>query len=176
MDTKPYALHENFIRMSLDDVLRSTALERRTGARMEAFYSERPFDYTYGRGAGVRTYRSLPFPEGYVYPHYRARVFGNLDLCFVNYYEDERQHLGWHSDDSPEQDDSAPIVVFSFGAEREIWVREKESDQRDRIVLPHGSAFVMKPGMQQTHEHRIPKCDRPCGSRLSMTWRKSAER
>lgn len=40
-----------------------------------------------------------------------------------------------------------------------------------RQKLADGSLFVMPAGMQDTHKHRIPRNDRPCGPRISLTFR-----
>ena len=91
--------------------------------------------------------------------------------------------------DSPEMDHARPVVTVSFGAAREIWMRctdqaalaravgrryvpgVKTTAEVFRQVLAPGSALVMLPGMQRTWQHRIPKHDRPCGPRISLTFR-----
>lgn len=147
--------------------------EERTSARLEAFWSSSPDPYTYGQGRGVRSYYPKPFPTPMLVrkAQLEQMLQREMHLCFLNRYDDAHQHLGWHADDSPEQDDDAPIVVQSYGAEREIWVRSKTGGEADKILLEHGSIFVMRPGMQQTHHHRIPKHPQPCGVRISLTWR-----
>jgi len=41
-----------------------------------------------------------------------------------------------------------------------------------KVRLGHGSLCIMKPGMQDTHLHRIPKSDsQNCGPRISLTYR-----
>lgn len=40
-----------------------------------------------------------------------------------------------------------------------------------RQKLADGSLFVMPAGMQDTHKHRISRSDRPCGPRISLTFR-----
>jgi hypothetical protein len=40
-----------------------------------------------------------------------------------------------------------------------------------RIKLENGSIFLMPPGYQDTHLHRIPRHDLPCGPRVSLTFR-----
>jgi alkylated DNA repair dioxygenase AlkB len=123
-----------------------------------------------------------------------------LDVCFLNRYLHGRHHLGWHADDSPEMDDKRPIAVVSLGSEREIWFRpilgtrcsccgEMEHDihkmscyvrdsrktvygEVEKLKLGHGSLLLMAPGMQDTHQHRIPKSDdAKCGERISLTYR-----
>jgi alkylated DNA repair dioxygenase AlkB len=114
-----------------------------------------------------------------------------MDVCFLNGYKDGHDQLGWHSDDSPEMDDERPIVTVSLGAEREIWFRKippnrdkidvglrrgevniiMASPEIEKLKLGHGSMAIMLPHMQETHQHRIPKHDRECGPRVSLTFR-----
>ncbi len=105
-----------------------------------------------------------------------VRAYGaSYNVCFLNRYDHARQHLGWHADDSPEMDHDHGIAVVSFGAPREIWFREKGTTgivpAMHRMLLGHGSLLVMPPGFQRTWEHRIPKSDRECGPRVSLTYR-----
>ena len=137
--------------------------------------------YTYGQGRGVRTYTSIP---------YNAEVldvlnavnrlmddhgWGHMNGCFLNAYRNERQHLGWHADDFVKMDHTCPVVVVSFGQKREIWWREVGASGQvlpeNRRLLEHGSVFIMPPGMQHTHQHRIPKGGHKMGERVSMTFR-----
>jgi hypothetical protein len=73
-------------------------------------------------------------------------------------------------------DPEHPIAVVSFGAERYIWCKDKnyrgEIPGEDRYLLGSGSLFVMPKGFQDVNLHRIPKHDRPCGGRISLTFRK----
>lgn len=142
--------------------------------RKEYYVHESGEDYTYGTGQHARTYRSQPDHD--VIRDIRNALLVqtgiHFDVVFLNLYEHNRHHLGWHADDSPEMSDAHPIVSVSLGAEREIWWRENGSAVVFKQKLEHGSAFIMPPGMQDTHQHRIPKHDRPCGPRISLTFRK----
>ena len=68
-----------------------------------------------------------------------------------------------------------PIAVVSLGAEREIWWKDKHFKgtipQENRQLLKNGSLFIMPAGFQNDHLHKIPRCDRPCGIRISLTFR-----
>lgn len=142
--------------------------------RKEYYVHNSGFDYTYGAAPFARTYKSQvthPVIEEIRYS-LLAWLGVEFDVVFLNLYENERHHLGWHADDSPEMSHDHPIVSVSLGAEREIWFREKGSKEVEKLMLKHGSACAMLPGMQRTHEHRIPKCDRVCGPRISLTFRK----
>ena len=148
--------------------------EQRDAPRKECFFSLYKDTYTYGKGAGIRTYYPNEFTKSVnkireLLEHYDC---GELDLCFVNYYDGPRDHLGWHADDSPTINHEYPIAVVSFGAEREIWFRENGSSDVKKLLLNNGSLLLMKAGMQMTHQHRIPKHSALCGPRISLTFRK----
>jgi alkylated DNA repair dioxygenase AlkB len=100
----------------------------------------------------------------------------DLDICFLNLYLDQHKALGWHSDDSHTIDQTQPIAVVSFGAEREIWVKPKgyKGNIMDdwKQPLANGSLFIMPEGFQDDYLHKIPKNDRECGARVSLTFRK----
>jgi alkylated DNA repair dioxygenase AlkB len=147
--------------------------KRDTTPRREAFLSVDPVAYTYGSGDYARTYHSNPIPEFMRGFWSYAQMFAGceFELCFVNGYEDERNHLGWHADDSDSVDDTRPILVVSIGAEREIWFRDNERTFVDKLLLKSGSGLLMAPGMQDTHQHRIPKHHAKCGPRISFTFR-----
>lgn len=162
---------------------------------------DNPQPYTYGSGAHARTYQPQPLHKCLltVWSLLEGLSGHRFEVCFLNGYEDGRDHLGWHADDSPEMDDDRPIAIVSLGAEREIWFRESPrkvtlgpgvltfGDTRtkiaslevdvspgvtDRLLLQHGSLCLMQPGMQDTHQHRIPKSPlHDCGPRISFTFR-----
>lgn len=147
-------------------------------ARQEYFMSFVPRTYSYGnRHSGDVEYRSNGFSPDVALLCARLN-FANTNkynVCFLNRYDDEKQHLGWHADDFPGMDETKPIAVVSLGAEREIWWKPKGEkgivppDQRQ--LLEHGSVFTMPPGFQDGYLHKIPKWDRPCGVRISLTFR-----
>lgn len=155
--------------------------DERTPARREAFYSTVGKDYTYGSGEFARTYtpRSMHDESNLLHLSNKSFLaftesyFNPFELCFLNRYENEKQQLGWHADDDTAIDHTRPIAVISLGAEREIYIKPigGKDSEKEKIRLAHGSLLLMLPGMQQTHVHRIPKNDRPCGPRISLTYR-----
>jgi alkylated DNA repair dioxygenase AlkB len=147
--------------------------------RDEYFVSKHSDSYTYGAGAGRRTYDPMPWTVQLNLLHRVAESEARckFDYIFLNHYRDGKDQLGWHADDSPEMDDSRPILIMSFGQEREIWFRENASPgDIYRASMPDGSMLVMPPGMQDTHQHRIPKSHlHECGPRVSLTFRGKAK-
>lgn len=164
---------------SPDDTLRRLGSEldwerREDAPRSEYYCNDTPEPYAYGRGRGRRTYEVRPWhPEILaIRSKLEAECSCIFDTCFLNRYLNQRDHLGWHADDSPEMDDARPIVSVSLGVEREIWVRAKPKGQEIRkYKLGHGSAFIMPPGFQDAYMHQIPKASFACGERISLTFR-----
>lgn len=148
-----------------------------TEARKEYFMSDVPRSYTYGSGVGARTYSSRPYSLTVGAIQDLLNKDGlSYNVCFLNRYDTPQNQLGWHADDSPEMDPSHPIAVVSFGAEREIFWKpiehKGEIPPEWRRRLEHGSLFVMPAGFQDLYLHRIPKSDRACGIRISLTFRR----
>lgn len=148
-----------------------------TDARQEHFMSDVIREYSYGRGRGERTYTSHIFiPEVLSLKDKINQQFGtSYNVCFLNKYDTFKQRSGWHSDDSDSMDNTHPIAVISFGAEREIWwkLQDFKGDipAENKQKLHNGSLFIMPPGFQDLYFHRIPKHDRDCSTR-SLTFRK----
>lgn len=172
---KPIYLPKSFPHISCERLREELVWETQAGNREECWMDNSLRPYTYGNPEHARTYKA-----NMMFPIVREIMLsinlssGNFfDVCMANYYRDYRDHLGWHADDSPEMDHNYPIAVVSFGATRELWTRLNGAIDRDVYTLEHGSVFFMPVGMQQTHQHRIPKCSRQdCGPRLSLTFRK----
>lgn len=168
---------DGFVENSYLGVLWNTLdWEQRGAPRREYFCSQVGLPYTYGSGNGVRTYHPRPItPDIAVLWAAAEHTVGvKFELCFLNGYHDEKDHLGWHADDSPEMDDTRPIAVATFGAEREIWFKPqgtKGLENVTKLLLRDRSLCVMPPGFQDTHFHRIPKGSAACGPRVSLTFR-----
>jgi alkylated DNA repair dioxygenase AlkB len=176
-------IYEGFVKnqQQLHDKLWSTLplIQHDKVPRWECWMNDYGLPYTYGKGAGKRTYLAMPhWNEDVVQVRMNLQdIVGSADMncCFVNGYKDGHDQLGWHSDDSPEMDDCRPIVSVSLGAEREIWFRQALVigwGETKKLSMPPGSALVMEPGFQDLYQHRIPKSSRQdCGPRLSLTFR-----
>jgi len=132
----------------MEDELLSLSWETKRAARHEYFMADRETDYAYGRQDDGVSYTSKPwspylhemrdvvamwtfaslFREGIWNLQSAPRLIytGFFNGCFLNKYDDQHQHLGWHADDFAGMDAAAPITVMSFGAEREIWVKPQD--------------------------------------------------
>lgn len=151
--------------------------------RREYYANEINVPYTYGTPPHDRTYEPQPWNANLLYIKSWLETYmfveraelTRFEVCFLNGYEDQSDQLGWHSDDSPEMDDDRPIAIISLGVEREIYFRESTNKSNiqgiQKVKLEHGSLCIMLPGMQDTHQHRIPKASFMCGERISLTFR-----
>lgn len=90
-------------------------------ARKEYWWASDGRSYTYGTAPFERSYQSsqVVIPEIDVIAKQLAD-FSDLYGCFINYYNDQRNSLGWHSDDSTEIDRTKSLYVVSFGQPRVI--------------------------------------------------------
>lgn len=175
--TAPITYYPNFVvdpDTALAKLRDELAWERRGDApRCEYYCNDFPLPYVYGRGRGQRTYQVQPYHPVIleIRKNLEALTGTAFEVCFLNRYLNQSDQLGWHADDSPEMDDARPIGVVSLGVEREIWFREIDGKEIQQVKLGHGSLCLMAPGMQDTHQHRIPKASFQCGERISLTFR-----
>lgn len=145
-----------------------------TPTRMEYYVNDIDTPYTYGSGLGVRTYMPRPMNPFILGAKRAVQDFigEKMEVCFLNRYKNQRNWLGKHADNSPIMDPKRPIVLVTFGAERNIGFAPYENkDDASFLKLEHGSICIMLPGMQQSHVHWIPKAGFECGERVSMTFR-----
>lgn len=148
--------------------------------------------YTYGRGAGIRTYEAQAKRAEVDLIQILVRdklvslgiapddgQFNYFEGCFLNGYEGARDWLGWHEDDDPGIDHSKPIAIVSIYEDpkkkpRSIQFRERVGDGFSEVIdqpLAHGSLCIMPAGFQFSHQHRIPKAGFDCSNRISLTYR-----
>lgn len=147
--------------------------------RLEYYCNDFAVPYTYGTGDFSRRYDPQPYTPEILKIRNELEDFSSeiFEVCFLNGYRDGKDQLGWHSDDSPEMDDERSIAIISLGAKREIYFVEKDETgkrigETEKLWLEPGSLCIMKPGMQDTHYHRIPKSSiSDCGPRISLTFR-----
>lgn len=179
MTNPPITYFKDFLSAEANEIFKSLSedlawVRRDTTPRMEYYVNSVNVPYTYGGGDFARTYEAQPtHPTIDKVKDCLEKFTGTIfEVCFLNRYLNQSDHLGYHSDNSPEMDDGRPIGIVSFGVERDIWFRPINSaNDVTKVKLGHGSLCLMLPGMQDTHQHRIPKAGFQCGERISMTFR-----
>lgn len=165
--------------------------ERRDDApRMEYWTNTLHRDYTYGRGAGIRTYSHRPMPPEVIAGRVllEAKLGFDYEGCFLNGYDASRNRqdwLGWHEDDDTGINHDRPIAIVTLygkkdAALRKIAFREKlgiDADGKmtygpvEEVFLENGSLMLMPAGFQSKYQHAIPKVPGAWDSRISMTYR-----
>jgi alkylated DNA repair dioxygenase AlkB len=139
--------------------------------RLIAWYGDQGSGYSY---SGI-TLTPLPWAEPVL--QIRACVESvcrtGFNSVLLNYYRDERDSMGMHSDDEPELGSKPVIASVSLGAERVFILKHKRrTDIRPvRLPLANGSLLLMKGSTQQNWKHGIDKATRPCGPRVNLTFR-----
>ncbi len=93
----------------------------------------------------------------------------SFNAVLLNYYRDERDSMGWHSDDEPEMNQTM-IASLSLGAERVFKFRHKATKQKLQVKLTSGSLLLMK-NFQENWQHAIDKSSKPIGGRINLTFR-----
>ena len=140
--------------------------------RLIAWYGDPDRSYAY---SGIRL-EPLPWTPtlGALRATVEAIAGEPLDSVLLNHYRDQRDSVGLHSDDEPELGPTPTIATLSLGATRTLLLRHRQTAGRKpvRIALPSGSLLVMRGSTQQFWKHAIPKQARPCGPRVSLTFRR----
>lgn len=90
---------------------------------------------------------------------------------FVNWYENEKNYIGYHSDDERDLVKLAPIYSLSFGESRNFKLKNNETKEVYDFLLKDGMLLVMGGACQKEFKHSIPKTTQPKKSRINLTMR-----
>lgn len=147
--------------------------------RLVAWYGDEAVSYTYSGLSLV----ALAWTDALIAVKRRIEsVAGHrFNSVLLNYYRDQRDSMGMHSDDEPELGEQPVIASLSLGEERTLVLKHKYRKDVDTVKLPlaSGSLLVMKGDTQRHWKHGIHKERRQCGPRVNLTFRaivQSAER
>jgi alkylated DNA repair dioxygenase AlkB len=97
-----------------------------------------------------------------------------FNSVLLNYYRNERDSMGMHSDDEPELGAEPVIASLSLGEARTLVFRHRSDRRRKsiRIELGDGCLLLMRGATQRNWKHGIAKERRPCGARVNLTFRR----
>ena len=138
--------------------------------RLTAWYGDAGKSYTY---SGI-TMQPLPWTD--VLRTIKARIEPlsgvEYNSVLLNYYRNGSDSMSWHADDEPELGRNPVIGSVSFGASRVFHFKHKTAaDQRQKLVLQHGSFLLMAGETQHFWLHQIPKTSQPIQARINLTFR-----
>ncbi|HXW73260.1 MAG TPA: alpha-ketoglutarate-dependent dioxygenase AlkB [Steroidobacteraceae bacterium] len=139
--------------------------------RLTAWYADADARYSY---SGI-TLEPLPWSGTLVQIKGRIECFaGEYNSVLVNYYRDNRDSMGQHSDDEPELGDEPTIASVSLGHERTFVMRHKARKDLSpvRLSLKSGSLLLMRGPTQRFWTHGVPKQSVRCGPRINLTFRR----
>jgi alkylated DNA repair dioxygenase AlkB len=140
--------------------------------RLVAWYGDRGAEYTY---SGI-TLTPIPWTDLLLNIKRRveAAAGSGFNSVLLNYYRDNRDSMGFHSDDEPELGERPVIASLSLGEERTFILKHKVNKllKPIRIRLASGSLLLMKGETQRHWKHSISKEPRPCGPRINLTFRR----
>lgn len=140
--------------------------------RLVAWYGDRGSAYRY---SGVKL---TPLPWTDLLLTIRRRVEevagSSFNSVLLNYYRDNRDSMGFHSDDEPELGGEPAIASVSLGDERTFVLKHKTRKfvKPVRLRLGSGSFLLMKGETQRYWKHGITKEAGFCGPRVNLTFRR----
>jgi alkylated DNA repair dioxygenase AlkB len=142
--------------------------------RLIAWYGDRDTSYAY---SGI-TLEPLPWTDLLLEIKKRVETvtLASFNSVLLNYYRDNRDSMGFHSDDEPELGERPAIASVSLGEERTFILKHKVNKLAKpvRLKLASGSLLLMKGETQRYWKHGIAKETRPCGPRINLTFRRIA--
>ncbi|MBC7685349.1 MAG: alpha-ketoglutarate-dependent dioxygenase AlkB [Bdellovibrionales bacterium] len=141
--------------------------KRHPQPRLTAWQGEKAYTYS-----GL-TLAPLPFsPLVLEIKHAVERASGRrFNSVLLNFYRNERDSMGMHSDDEAELGPAPVIASVSFGAARTFILKHKRSQRAVKLDLSSGSLLLMSGQTQHHWRHGINKQSQPCGPRVNLTFR-----
>nr|AXL94975.1 replicase [Grapevine virus A] len=118
--------------------------------REVAFYSRHSKGYKYNGGS----HRSLGWDKALAELLDELELDDSYDHCLIQRYS-AGGGINYHADDEPCYLPGGSVVTVNLYGEATFEVKENSSGKVEQIRLSDGDVYVMGPGMQQTHKHRV---------------------
>ncbi len=139
--------------------------------RRTTWYGDPGISYAY---SGI-TMHSLPWTETLLAIKTRIEppAAQQFNSVLLNHYRDQRDSMGWHSDDEKELGKNPVIGSVSFGATRKFQFRHRQDKSlKVSVDLTNGSFLLMAGATQHHWSHCLPKATKPMDSRINLTFRR----
>lgn len=140
--------------------------------RLTAWYGDPSRAYAY---SGIR---NIPLPWTDLLRELKRRIEDcteeEFNSVLLNYYRDNNDSMGFHSDDEKELGPEPTIASLSLGDRRTFLFKHKTHKGLGLIPVPleSGTVLLMKGATQRNYMHAINREKRPCGPRINLTFRK----
>jgi alkylated DNA repair dioxygenase AlkB len=137
--------------------------------RLSAWFGDLAYSYS-----GIRL---EPLPWTSTLLHIKRQVETLVEHEFnsvlLNYYRDQNDGMGMHSDDERELGPQPVIASLSLGDERRFLLKHKSRKDLKtvKLALPAGSLLLMQGDTQKYWRHGINKEKQACGPRINLTFR-----
>ena len=167
----PYSTEEVFTRLRAETPWRQDSIvlfgKRHLQPRLTAWYGDASYTYS-GLRLDPLPWTPLLAALRKTVEHACGRRFNSV---LLNYYRNERDSMGMHSDDEPELGPEPAIASLSFGATRSFIMRHKYNKRTLKLELDDGSLLLMSGTLQSYWLHGINKATRSLGERINLTFR-----
>jgi alkylated DNA repair dioxygenase AlkB len=139
--------------------------------RLISWYGDKGKSYSY---SGVDL-EPLPWTQSLLALKARTEAVAgtSFNSVLLNYYRDNNDSMGLHSDSERELGDKPIIASLSLGDRRTLIFKHKTRIDLPTVKIPleSGSLLLMKGDTQTYWKHGINKESRPCGPRINLTFR-----
>lgn len=137
--------------------------------RLSAWYGDLAYNYS-----GIRL-EPLPWtsPLLGIKRQVETLVKHNFNSVLLNFYRDQNDSMGMHSDDERELGPEPAIASLSLGEERTFLLKHKSRKDLKtvKLALSAGSLLLMQGQTQQYWRHGINKERQVCAPRINLTFR-----
>ncbi|WNC73370.1 alpha-ketoglutarate-dependent dioxygenase AlkB [Thalassotalea psychrophila] len=137
--------------------------------RLQAWYGDKEAEYKYSGLPLV----PLPWHKTLltIKEHCQQQLNTHFNSVLANYYRDNNDSMGWHSDNEKQLGIQPTIASVSLGQERKFCLKHKSSGEKLNLTLQSGSLLVMQGNLQQYWQHALPKSAKPLQGRVNLTFR-----
>lgn len=94
-----------------------------------------------------------------------------LNSVLLNYYNDGKDEIKWHSDKEDSLGENPIIVCVNLGATRKFWFLDKKSGEKFFHLVENGDLLIMGSNCQEKYLHAILKEKEVKEPRISLTFR-----
>ena len=143
--------------------------------RLSAVHGDDGVSYTYS-GLTLPTKKWSPLLDQIKRDLERATGH-SFNSVLLNFYRDQNDSMGWHSDDEAALGPQPVIASVSFGATREFKLKHKSRADLPtvRLDLTNGSLLLMAGLTQRYWKHAVDKTRLATGPRINLTFRWSLQ-